>query len=177
MLLLDIIEQAGSPERFLEQIKTALTFNSSAKLIVCAANVGFFVTRAMHLFGQFNYSRKGILSLEHTRLFTFTSLQRLLEESGFEIETIDGIPAPYPLVVGSKVISGALITVNASLIKVSPGLFAYQILMTAKPKPSLPALLQDAYQHSEELASGKVKPSRNESSVESNGGSKVGAPS
>ncbi len=162
VLLLDVIEQARSPERFLEQLKEAMTFNSRAKVIVCAANVGFFIPRLMHLLGQFNYSRKGILNLDHMRLFTFDSLRRLLEESGFWLIEEDGIPAPYPLVIRNKLLSQFLLAVNSRLIGLNKGLFSYQIIMVATPKPTLPALLKDAVEHSRMI---RLNPdgSRNES--------------
>ena len=53
--------------------------------MLSTGNIGFFVTRLMLLFGQFNYGKRGILDMTHTRLFTFTSLRRLLEQSGFRI--------------------------------------------------------------------------------------------
>ena len=34
----------------------------------------------MLLFGQFNYGKKGILDATHTRLFTFRSLDELLDK-------------------------------------------------------------------------------------------------
>ena len=39
----------------------------------------------MLLFGQFNYGKRGILDLTHTRLFTFESFRRLFEQGGFRV--------------------------------------------------------------------------------------------
>ncbi|MDZ4834853.1 MAG: glycosyltransferase [Candidatus Melainabacteria bacterium] len=150
ILMLDVIEQAHSPEDFLAQLMQACTYNSKANLIVSSANIGFFVTRWMHLFGQFNYSKKGILDLRHTRLFTFDSLQRVISESGFEVINVEGVPAPYPLVIKNEKFANFLLSMNSQLIKVRRTLFAYQILVVAKPVPTLPALLRDAVGHSKE---------------------------
>ena len=54
----------------------------------------------MLLLGQFNYGKRGILDMTHTRLFTFTSLRRLLEQSGFRIVEMRGVPGPFPLAMG-----------------------------------------------------------------------------
>ncbi len=150
ILMLDVVEQARSPEDFLAQLMEACTFNSHATLIVSSANIGFFVTRWMHIFGQFNYSKKGILDLRHTRLFTFSSLERVIEESGFEVLSQEGVPAPYPLVIKNEKLANFLLSLNSSLIKMGRTLFSYQILTVAKPIPTLPALLRDAVEHSKE---------------------------
>lgn len=162
ILMLDVIEHARYPEQFLEQLMHACTFNLRAKLIVSSANIGFFIPRFMHLIGQFNYSKKGILDLGHTRLFTFSSLERLIEESGFECLSVKGIPAPYPLAISDQRFANLLLFWNESLIKLKRELFAYQILLVAKPKPTLPALLRDAVEHSKELRTTSFKASTNE---------------
>ncbi len=150
ILMLDVVEQAHSPEAFLERLMEACKFNQRAKLIVSSANVGFFITRSMHLFGQFNYSKKGILDLRHTRLFTFESLERVVAESGFEVEKVEGIPAPYPLVIRNEKFANFLLNLNNSLIKLRRTMFAYQIIVVAKPLPTLPSLLKDAVDHSKQ---------------------------
>ena len=66
--------------------------------------------------------------MTHTRLFTFTSLRRLLEQSGFRIAEIRGVPGPFPLAMGGSRLSRMLVRMNNALIAVSRGLFSYQIL-------------------------------------------------
>ena len=55
----------------------------------------------MLLFGQFNYGKAGILDRTHTRLFTFRSLRHLLDDAGFRIKEMRGVPAPFPKVLGN----------------------------------------------------------------------------
>src|SRR3712207_7671611 len=60
----------SDPETFMDELRR----NSGGhrpEVIITAANVAFFITRAMLALGQFNYSRKGILGIGHRRLFTF----------------------------------------------------------------------------------------------------------
>ena len=59
---------------------------NSVKVIVSTGNVGFLITRLALLFGWFNYGRRGILDLTHTRLFTFGTLRNLFEQAGYQIE-------------------------------------------------------------------------------------------
>ena len=95
IFMLDIIEHLKSPEDFMEELRFA-TGRKRPELIITTANIGFFMTRLMLLFGQFNYGKKGILDATHTRLFTFRSLSELLKQSDYQILEMRGIPAPFP---------------------------------------------------------------------------------
>jgi SAM-dependent methyltransferase len=148
VLLLDVIEHLASPEKFIDSLKEAMGTAPNSRLIISTANIGFFITRFSLLFGEFNYGKKGILDMTHTRLFTFSSLKRLLIQSGFDITETIGIPGPYQLALGSNFFSRFLVTLNVFLINISKRLFAYQIYMTVKAKPSLEYLLEQAHEHS-----------------------------
>ena len=100
--------------------------------------------RAMLILGQFNYGKRGILDLTHTRLFTFKTFKRLFEQAGFDVVHMEGIPAPYKLALGNNHISGWITAINRWLIYLSSYLFSYQIYLVAKPKRSLMLLLKDA---------------------------------
>jgi hypothetical protein len=98
----------------------------------------------MLFLGYFHYGARGILDLTHTRLFTFASLRQLFEQSGYRIEEVRGVPAPFPAAFGNGVLSRMLVAINRLLIGVSKGFFSYQIFLVARPAPSLEALLQAA---------------------------------
>jgi len=144
VLALDVIEHLQSPEQFVTALRTALERNPEVKVIATTGNVGFIVQRIMLLLGQFNYGKRGILDLTHTRLFTLGSFRRLFAQSGFEVLEIRGIPAPFPTAFGAGRLSGLLLALNHLLIRLSIPVFAYQILVTARPRPTLPLLLQHA---------------------------------
>jgi glycosyltransferase involved in cell wall biosynthesis/2-polyprenyl-3-methyl-5-hydroxy-6-metoxy-1,4-benzoquinol methylase len=148
VLLLDVIEHLPSPERFIDQLRARLTFCPHVTIVVSTANIGFFITRFMLLLGQFNYGKRGILDLTHTRLFTFASLRRLFEQGGFEVIESRGIPAPYPLALGPGRLARTLLAANRFLIRPLRSLFAYQIFMVVRPRRSLELLLQTAQRHS-----------------------------
>jgi glycosyltransferase involved in cell wall biosynthesis len=144
VLMLDVIEHLNRPEMFLEELRRKLALNPSLELLISTANVACFVTRAMLLIGQFNYGPRGILDITHTRLFTFASLRRALVQAGFEVIETTGVPAPYPMAIGDNFISRGLLAINRLLIRLSRGLFSYQIFMRAKAQPSLDVLLAAA---------------------------------
>ena len=103
----------------------------------------------MLLLGQFNYGKNGILDFGHTRLFTFASLRSLLEQSGFEVLDVRGIPAPFAKAVGNPLIGGAMSAVNDALLRISPELFSYQSYFVAKPLPTVDSLLEQTLDHSQ----------------------------
>jgi glycosyltransferase involved in cell wall biosynthesis len=150
VLLLDIVEHLRSPERLLDTLRQARRTGSESTVIFSTGNISFLVTRMGLLLGWFNYGVRGILDLTHARLFTFRTARNLFEQSGYMVEEVRGIPAPFPLALGDNILSRLLLVLNRWLIKVSKSLFAYQIFMVCKPTPSLPWLLQKAHEASKE---------------------------
>jgi hypothetical protein len=148
IFILDVIEHLSSPEKFCDELRRRAQSNLAVKIIISTGNIGFAVTRLMLFLGQFNYSKRGILDLTHTRLFTFSSLRRLLTEQGFVIESEQGIPAPVPLVVKSPRWQKFAMSLQGLLIKLSRGLFSYQMLMVVRPLPTIEKLMTDAHRHS-----------------------------
>ena len=67
----------------------------------------------MLLIGQFNYGKRGILDLTHTRLFTFESFRRLFEQGGFRVRGDRGIPGPFPLAFGNETPGRVVMAVNS----------------------------------------------------------------
>lgn len=150
IFMLDIIEHLGDPVAFMEGLRGATGFKRP-QIVLTTANIGFYVTRFMLLLGFFNYGRKGILDRTHTRLFTFDSLRELMDETGYKITGIQGIPAPYPRALGENWIARALVALNSLLIRLNRGLFSYQILITAQAQPTVPNLLMETIGSSEAL--------------------------
>ncbi len=118
--------------------------NPNLTLLISTPNVAFFVVRLMLLAGQFNYGKRGILDLTHTRLFTFRTFRRLFEQSGYEVLRLRGVPAPFPLALGDTWIARLLLGTQKLLIGISRSLFAFQIFAIVRPKAGLPYLLDRA---------------------------------
>ena len=141
IMMLDIIEHLMNPERFVEDLYRKIGGRPEVQLIVSTGNVGFVLTRLMLLCGKFDYGRRGILDLSHTRLFTFGTLRHLFEQSRFEIVEMRGVPAPFPAALGDSRTSRFLVALNKALIALAPRLFSYQIFMVVRARPSLDSLL------------------------------------
>lgn len=151
IFLLDIVEHLRDPDLFMENLREA-TGRKRPEIILTTGNIGFFVTRFMLLIGQFNHGRKGILDRTHTRLYTFSTFRQLLEGSGYTVDEMRGIPAPFPAALGLNWLSRTLLAINAALIRLWPGLFSYQIFLRATVTPTLGHLLVETEEASAELA-------------------------
>jgi 2-polyprenyl-3-methyl-5-hydroxy-6-metoxy-1,4-benzoquinol methylase len=155
VLLLDVIEHLTRPEEFVQRLREKLKCAPDVSIIVTTGNIAFAVTRAMLMLGQFNYGRRGILDMTHTRLFTFASLRRLFEQNGYRLLQSRGVPAPFPLVL--KGWQGRwLLRINEGLIWIWKNLFAYQIMIVVRPLPALEYLLESAETHSAQRAAGQT---------------------
>jgi glycosyltransferase involved in cell wall biosynthesis len=150
IFLLDIIEHLKQPDHFMDELRFA-TGCKRPEIVLTTANIGFLATRLMLLAGQFNYGRKGILDITHTRLFTFRSVRELLKQSGYKILEVRGLPAPFPVALGNNVIARSLLALNAALIRLSKGLFAYQIFVRAEAMPTVNNLLEETIGVSNQL--------------------------
>jgi glycosyltransferase involved in cell wall biosynthesis len=153
VLLLDIIEHLKDPEGVLDRLRSATRSTERKPIfIVTSGNVVFGVVRLQALLGNFNYGKRGILDLTHTRLYTFRSLRRLFEQCGFHVDRLAGIPAPFPKALGDSRLSRGLVWLNDFLIRLSKGLFAYQMFLVATPRPSVDALLDRSIESGREKA-------------------------
>lgn len=150
ILMLDVIEHLRSPEQFLDRLRAQFGYTPQ-NLILTTPNVSFIVTRLMLLFGQFNYGSSGILDRTHTRLFTFQTITDLVEDAGFVIQRIRGVPAPVQKAIGSGPLGQLLTWVNLFLVRVSKTLFSYQIFIEATSTPSLDYIVRDNERRSDAM--------------------------
>jgi glycosyltransferase involved in cell wall biosynthesis len=145
LLLLDVIEHTKNPEQFLNRLRAQFDY-APRTVILTTPNIAFIVQRLMLLLGQFNYGKAGILDRTHRRLFTFRSLRQLLDDAGFRIVGLRGVPAPFPKVLGEGMLGRAAVAVNQLLIGLSKSLFSYQIFVVAEATPDIDFILRDSQQ-------------------------------
>ena len=158
VLLLDCIEHLATPEAFVEELYASLGRRPETQLIATTGNVAFFPLRLMLLLGGLNYGKRGILDMDHKRLFTFSSFRGLFAQRGFDVIAAQGIPAPFALAIGDNWLAALLSWINRLLIKLSKGLFAYQIFLHLKPRPALEWLLGEAEREAREQTNGPGEP-------------------
>lgn len=151
ILLIDVMAQLKRPEDFIDRLRLWSCITPKTRIMVSTGNIGFATMRLQLLLGSFNYAKRGLLDLTHTRLFTFRTLRGLFEQSGFNIVHMEGVPAPFPRAFGAGRLSRTLLWLNQLLIRVARSLFSFEILIEVAPRPTLSYLLRAADEHSSEL--------------------------
>jgi len=145
ILLLDVVEHLKRPEEFVDDLYYRLAEAPATEIIATTGNIAFGPIRVMLLLGMFNYGKRGILDLDHSRLFTLTSFRKIFEDRGFEVSEASGIPAPYNLALQTRWIASLLTFLNKAGIRLWKRFFSFQIMLRLKPRPSLNWLLAQAH--------------------------------
>ena len=153
VLLLDILEHLHSPEEFLIELHRR-PGASRPQILISVPNIAFLPMRLRLLAGGFEYGREGILDLTHRRLFTRRSLLRVLDQCGFRVEGVWGVPAPFPKAIGGGRLGRALVRANSLAIRLSKRLFGYQLLVRAHALPTVTELLDRSRVASSDRRSG-----------------------
>lgn len=142
VMMLDVIEHFSEPENFLLNLRNQ-SKDCNFKLLLSTPNVAFISIRLNLILGRFTYSSRGILDITHRRLFTKNSLLRMFEECGFIVKEMKPVPIPFEAVIPNAI--GRFLTKIAGVMAfLLPGLFAFQFLVLAEPKPGVNAILQKA---------------------------------
>lgn len=134
VLALDVIEHLKEPEEAM--LKIARMLKPGGQLMASTANIGFMITRLGLLMGSFNYGKRGILDLTHTRLFTVSSFKKLFYTYGFKIEQIRGFGPPVRDLVSDKWPFTWIDTLFSVLARTMPRLFAYNFLIVGTRLPT-----------------------------------------
>jgi SAM-dependent methyltransferase len=144
VLLIDVIEELSNPEQLLIDLRNhsrALRPGRESPLVVVATpNVAFISNRIGLLFGRFNYTDRGILDIQHRRLFNRVSLRRTLRDCGYQIERIDPVPVPWEAVIGGR-LGRFLQRATGLLARIWPGAFAFQFIVSCRPLPGVEQIL------------------------------------
>ena len=144
VLLLDVIEELPNPEQLLLDLRNCSRALIPGKkpplVIVITPNVAFISNRIGLLFGRFNYTDRGILDIQHRRLFNRVSLRRTLRDCGYEIESIDPVFVPWEAVLGGS-LARFLQRATGILARIWPSAFAFQFLVKCHPMPGVEQIL------------------------------------
>jgi SAM-dependent methyltransferase len=135
VVMLDVIEHLRSPEESARRVASIL--KPGGTLYASTGNIAYVVTRSSLLFGQFNYGKRGILDLTHTRLFTVYSFKKLLANAGFVIKELRGFGPPIRDMVGESTTLRAIDATSGALARLWPRLFAFNFLVVAQKADEL----------------------------------------
>jgi SAM-dependent methyltransferase len=145
VLMLDVIEHIADPETLLIALRNRAEPRSVQKraplLVISTPNVAFIAVRLNLLLGRFSYAERGILDITHKRLFTRSSLLGTLADCGYAVVKVIPVGAPFQTVVGGSL--GKLLGAMADgLARVWPTMFAFQFIVTCRPRPGIRQLMK-----------------------------------
>jgi glycosyltransferase involved in cell wall biosynthesis len=135
VLALDVIEHLERPEESVQKIGELV--RPGGVLLASTGNIAYVVLRLSLAVGQFNYGKRGILDLTHTRLFTIGSFRRLLSDGGFVVKEVYGFGPPIVDMVGDGPALRFVDAVSARMARAWPRLFAYSFLVVAEKAEEL----------------------------------------
>jgi glycosyltransferase involved in cell wall biosynthesis len=135
VLVLDVLEHLKRPEEGVRKIAEIL--KPGGTLYASTGNIAFLVMRLSLFLGQFNYGKRGILDLTHTRLFTIYSFKKLLVNGGFVIKEVHGFGAPIRDMIGASGALRAADTTSGLLARLWPRMFAFSFLIVAEKADEL----------------------------------------
>jgi glycosyltransferase involved in cell wall biosynthesis len=135
VLVLDVLEHLKQPEEGVRKIAAIL--KPGGTLYASTGNIAFLVMRLSLFLGQFNYGKRGILDLTHTRLFTIYSFKKLLVNGGFRVKEVRGFGPPIRDMVGESAVLRTADTTSGLLARLWPRLFAFSFLIVAEKAEEL----------------------------------------
>lgn len=132
VLIQDILEHTRFPEQSLQDCRDLL--KPDGLLLVSISNIANITIRLALLFGRFEYTERGILDKRRLRFFTKRSARRLLEQNGYQVmeEAVSVMPVELALGMPEHALTRMSNAILATLTRLMPGLFGYQILLMAK---------------------------------------------
>lgn len=136
IVLADVLEHLRSAGRILHRVRESI--HPEGTLFVSVPNIANITIRIGLLLGIFTYRERGILDETHLRFYTLKSIRAQLESSGFRIIAVAGSSVPLRLILGSRtpeIVLRAGERILTLVTRMWEALFAYQIILVARPVP------------------------------------------
>lgn len=90
IVLNDVLEHVEHPHEVLQRLKPLLA--DGGQVVASIPNVRhFFNVLNLVVHGRWDYTDEGILDRTHLRFFTRSSMKRMFQESGFQVDSMHGI--------------------------------------------------------------------------------------
>ena len=92
----DVLEHVTNAEEVLRL--TAHALKPLGRVVASIPNVGHLAVRAMLLEGRWEYANLGLLDRDHVRFFTRETIQKLFEDSGYDVNEMRSTSLPVETV-------------------------------------------------------------------------------
>lgn len=125
LLFGDTLEHLPDPGALLARLRSRL--RPDGRLVVSIPNVANWSMRLGLAFGRWEYKDRGLLDRTHLRFFTKQTAVRLLEDAGYQVESVVAA-VPVPVVKWKP-----LLALAHHIGNLWPSLFAYTFVITAHP--------------------------------------------
>lgn len=147
ILLLSTLERLAEPEEFLLALRNRsrppARRGRPALVVISTPNVAFAGLRLNLMLGRFTYAERGILNIANKRLFTRKTLLRALGQSGYDVEQVHPVAVPFAAVAPGA--PGRLLgALSALAARLWPSMFAFQFVVTCRPRPGVRQLIQES---------------------------------
>lgn len=97
----DVLEHLLNPASALQLAGSLLS--DGGVVVASIPNIGHFpIVWRLAVRGEWEYKERGILDRTHLRFFTRSSIRKLLQENGFQVERIEGINAWFKMDEGDQ---------------------------------------------------------------------------
>lgn len=131
--LVDVLEHLQHPQALLQRLKPLLL--DEGCLLLSVPNVAHASVRLELLKGDFNYESSGILDRTHLKFFTATTLQNLLAEAGYALQSLDYTWHDLADTVIREQLQALGIEATPAVLALfhTPEAMAYQFIASAQP--------------------------------------------
>ena len=117
----DVLEHLIDSDQVLTLLKNKL--KKGGKIAISLPNVGFFLYRLMLFFGEWRYSKLGVMDQTHLRFFTLRSMKRFIASQRLKVLRYDSLNEMRGIFFLIKLLG-----------KVWPSLFAAQVTFLLTPE-------------------------------------------
>ncbi len=129
----DVLEHIANPGKILNETHRVIAPGS--KVIVSVPNIAHFSIRFLLLFGNWNYTQRGILDNTHLRFFTRKSLSQFASKNNYKVVRWIYTPIPieaFPVRLPSLIFDFSDY-LNYLFTRLMPRLFAFQFVVVLEP--------------------------------------------
>ena len=135
LLLLDVLEHTVDHKEFFKEVISKL--NKNGILLLSVPNIAHWYTRFSLLFGNFNYTEKGILDNTHLHFFTRKTIINFVNSfNGIKIESINASTSPIEMFISKKIRKSFLYKIFAIIkykwVNLFPRILGYQHLLVIR---------------------------------------------